>query len=72
MHVTGTDLEFDSGAVDGGDGVEALVAGGFGGADVVFEGVGEDGKFAQDGGQGAVGVEFIFDDDAHAVDVVEF
>ena len=54
-----------------GDDVDALVARWFGVGDVVFECAVDDVVGCADGVEAAIDVEFVLDDDAHAVEVVE-
>ena len=71
MHGLCAELELDASTVECGDDVDALVARWFGVGDVVFECAVDDVVGCADGVEAAIDVEFVLDDDAHAVEVVE-
>ena len=71
VHGLCAELELDASAVECGDDVDALVARWFGVGDVVFECAVDDVVGCADGVEAAIDVEFVLDDDAHAVEVVE-
>ena len=71
VHGLGAELEFDASVVDAGDDVNALVTGGFWGGDVIFEGAWNDVVMVAQFAEASVDVEFVLDDDSHAVEVVE-